>query len=131
MNVSKGEITTPKFGLKNYSANFQWEWFLLAPKGHHIQISFDEFDLEESQNCQNDYLEVREAYFKDEKLPLEGIDALYGAILARPMCGSEKPKELHSAWNMVWVHFHSDSNPATTGNGFKATFTTSGMLMRL
>ncbi|XP_068738674.1 bone morphogenetic protein 1-like isoform X2 [Montipora capricornis] len=127
LNVSEGEINTPKFGSKNYPANFEWQWFLLAPEGHQIKITFsDQFELEQSEYCKNDYLEVREAYFKDLSNLVRGIEANYGAILARPTCGTNKPQDMLSAGNMVWVHFKSDSNSTTTYKGFKATFTTSG-----
>ncbi|XP_068701607.1 dorsal-ventral patterning tolloid-like protein 1 isoform X2 [Montipora foliosa] len=124
LNVSEGEINTPKFGSKNYPANFEWQWFLLAPEGHQIKITFsDQFELEQSEYCKNDYLEVREAYF-NELINL--VRGRYGAILARPTCGTNKPQDMLSAGNMVWVHFKSDSNSTTTYKGFKATFTTSG-----
>lgn len=123
LNVSEGEISTPKFGSKNYPANFEWEWFLLAPEGHQINITFSEFELEQSENCKNDYLEIREAYFRILSHPIEGIRAEYGAILARPTCGTNKPQDILSTGNMVWVHFKSDSNSTTRYKGFKATFT--------
>ncbi|XP_074620944.1 bone morphogenetic protein 1-like [Acropora palmata] len=124
LNVSSGQISTPKFGLKNYPAYFNWEWYLLAPEGHQIRIKFESFELEQSEHCQNDYLEVREAYFRDPNNPIE-IEGIYGAVLARPMCGKNFPKEIHSAGNMVWVYFQSDINAATTYKGFNATFTSS------
>ncbi|XP_015770167.1 PREDICTED: tolloid-like protein 2 isoform X1 [Acropora digitifera] len=124
LNVSSGEISTPKFGSKNYSANFNWEWYLLAPEGHQIQIKFESFELEQSDDCQNDYLEIREAYFEDRNNPIK-IQGVFGAVLEKPKCGTDSPGEIHSAGNMVWVHFHSDRNPATTSKGFKATFTSS------
>ena len=109
--------------MKNYPANFNWEWFLLAPEGHQIQIKFESFELEQSEHCQNDYLEVRKAY-SAPNMPIE-FQGVYGAVLARPMCGNSLPGEIHSAGNMVWVHFHSDSNATTTYKGFEATFTSS------
>ena len=124
LNVSSGQISTPKFGSMNYSANFNWEWYLLAPEGHQIQIKFESFELKQSDDCQNDYLEITEAYFQDPNNPIR-IREVSGAVLARPMCGTNLPREIHSAGNMVWVHFHSDRNPATTSKGFKASLTTS------
>lgn len=122
LNVSSGQISTPKFGLDKYPANFNWEWFLLAPEGQKIQIKFESFELEQSEHCQNDYLEIREAYFQDPNNPRE-IQGAFGAVLATPKCGTDSPKEIHSAGSMVWVHFRSDSNAFTTYKGFKATFT--------
>lgn len=125
LNISSGQISTPKFGLKKYPANFNWEWYLIAPEGHQIRIKFESFELEQSEHCQNDYLEIREAYSQHPTLAILGIQGVFGAVLARPMCGTDSPKEIHSAGNMVWVHFNSDSNATTTYKGFNATFTSS------
>ena len=124
LNVSSGQISTPKFGSKRYPANFNWQWYLLAPEGHQIRIKFESFELEQSEHCQNDYLEIREAYFYNPSFPV-GIEGVFGAVHARPKCGTDSPGEIHSAGNMVWVHFRSDSNATTTYKGFKATFTSS------
>jgi len=67
-------------------------------------------------------LEVREAYFRDPN-DTSDIRGEYGAILAKPMCGSTKPSTIQSSGNMVWVQFKSDSNTTTTYKGFKASFT--------
>ena len=125
LNISSGQISTPKFGLKKYPANFNWEWYLIAPEGRQIRIKFESFELEQSEHCQNDYLEIREAYSQHPTLAILGIEGVFGAVLARPMCGTDSPKEIHSAGNMVWVHFNSDSNATTTYKGFNATFTSS------
>ena len=124
LNVSSGQISTPKFGWKKYPASFNWEWYLLAPEGHQIQIKFESFELEQSKHCQNDYLEIREAYFQDPNNPIR-MQGVFGAVLAEPRCGTVSPKEIHSAGNMVSVHFHSDGDTTTTYKGFKATFTSS------
>ena len=116
------EFGTPKVGIKNYPASFDWQWYLIVPEGRQVQITFDTFELEQSENCKNDYLEVREAIFRYPNLLLN-IVGVYGAILAKPMCGSTKPSTIQSSGNMVWVHFKSNSNTTTTYKGFKASFT--------
>jgi len=116
------EFGTPKVGIKNYPASFDWQWNLIVPEGRQVQITFDTFELEQSENCKNDYLEVREANFRNPNIPSD-IDGEYGAILAKPMCGSTKPSTIQSSGNMVWVHFKSNSNTTTTYKGFKASFT--------
>ena len=116
------EFSTPKYGIKNYPENYAWQWFLIVPEGRQVQITFDDFELEQSDHCENDYLEIREAYFNDPLRPTE-LGAEYGAILSKPVCGSNKPSTIQSAGNMVWVQFKSDSNTTTTYKGFKASFT--------
>jgi len=126
LNASEDETITfgtPKFGIKNYPASFAWQWYLIVPEGRQVKITFDAFELEQSENCEKDYLEVREAYFRDPNRDPTDIRGEYGAIVAKPMCGSTKPSTIQSSGNMVWVQFKSDSNTTTTYKGFKASFT--------
>ena len=118
MNASEDEtieFSTPKFGIKNYPANFAWSWFLIVPPEHQVQITFD-------STARNDYLEVREAYANEPLTDPADLRGEYGAILSKPVCGTNNPGTIQSVGNMVWVHFKSDSNTTTTYNGFKASF---------
>ena len=73
-------------------------------------------------NCENDYLEIREAYVKEPITRPVDLAGEYGAILSKPVCGTNNPGTIQSAGNMVWVHFRSDGNATTTYRGFKASF---------
>ena len=129
LNATEGETIefgTPKVGIKNYPASYSRQWFLIVPEGHQVQITFETFELEQSENCENDYVEVREAYFEMPYYPVR-ILADYGAILTKPICGSTKPSPIQSAGNMVWLQFRSDSDTTTTYKGFKTSFTSSGI----
>ena len=117
------EFSTPKFGSKNYPASFAWNWFLIVPLERQVQITFDStFELEQSMNCENDYLEIREAYVKEPITKPVDLEGDYGAILSKPVCGTNNPGTIQSAGNMIWVHFKSDDNATTTYRGFKASF---------
>ena len=126
LNATEGEtfeIGTPKVGeSKKYPENFDWEWYLIVPKGRQVELTFEIFELEESTDCENDYLEVREAISRYPYLPVVSFDGSYGSILSKPVCGTNKPSTIKSSGNMVWVHFKSDSNTTTTYRGFKASF---------
>ncbi|KAM7436206.1 Dorsal-ventral patterning tolloid-like protein 1 [Porites harrisoni] len=117
------EIGTPKVDeSKNYPEDFEWEWYLIVPEGRQVQLTFDIFELEQSTDCENDYLEVREAISAEPAFPVVTFDGSYGPILSKPVCGTNKPSTIQSSGNMVWVHFKSDSNATTTYRGFKASF---------
>ena len=117
------EIGTPKVGeSKNYPENFDWEWYLIVPEGRQVQLTFDIFELEQSTDCENDYLEVREAISESPAFPTLSFSGKYGPILSKPVCGTNKPGTIQSSGNMVWVHFRSDFNTTTTYRGFKASF---------
>ena len=104
----------------NYPADYE-EWFLIAPAGRQIQITFEAFELEQSQKCNNAFVEIREAYFDDGPYR-DDIEAGYGTILAEHLCGNSLPQKIQSAGNMAWVKFKSDKNAATNFKGFKASF---------
>jgi len=114
------EFGTPKAGIQNYRTGYEYEWFLIVPEGRQVQIDFDTFELEESDNCKNDYVEFREASI-DKKDPTD-MEGYRGTILTGRLCGSTKPKSIQSSGNMVWVHFDSDYNSTTVYKGFKASF---------
>ena len=116
------EIGTPKVGIKNYPAGFEWVWFLIAPEGRQVQLAFETFELEQSTDCENDYLEVREAVTVNPEFPTVSFDGEFGPILSKPVCGTNKPTTILSSGNKMWVHFKSDSNISTTYKGFKASF---------
>ena len=126
LNASDGETIefgTPKYGIKNYPDDYQQQWFLIVPEGRQLQLEFESFELEESETCQNDYVEIREAYFyvaEEDPLKLGGE---FGEILTGHLCGTTKPSTMQSKGNMVWVNFKSDDNTTTVYKGFKASFT--------
>ena len=114
------EFGTPKVGIEKYPTNYAEQWFLIVPKGRQVQIDFEIFELEDSKDCKNDYVEFREALIMvgDPK----SIIGHYAPILTKRLCGSTKPSSIQSEANMVWVQFKSDSNSTTVYKGFKASF---------
>lgn len=75
-----------------------------------MTIRFLDFEVEKSNNCSFDYLEMR-----------EGIDES-GALIGR-LCGSGDAGSLVSTISL-WFRFHSDTSIAT--KGFFATFHKTG-----
>lgn len=114
------EFGTPKVDIKNYPSSYAEQWFLIVPEGRKVQIDFDIFELEDSEDCENDYVEFREASIEvDDPKKITGRP---GPILTSRLCGSTKPNSILSQGNMVWVQFMSDGNSTTVYKGFKASF---------
>lgn len=58
----EGSIVTPNYG-QDYPNNAECLWDLYATDGYSIHIHFtDRFHLEESKNCENDFLEVKQLF---------------------------------------------------------------------
>nr|XP_058946766.1 cubilin-like [Pocillopora verrucosa] len=123
LNVTEGETIdfgSPKVDVENYPSNYAEQWILIVPEGMKVQIDFDIFELEDSKDCKNDYVEFREASIMVGHP--KAISGAYGPILTGRLCGNAKPKSILSQGNMVWVQFLSDRNSTTVNKGFKASF---------
>lgn len=82
--------------------------FITAPKGYLLRLDFrDCFDLEPSDDCRFDYLEVRDG--------AHGYCRLLGQF-----CGREFPPMITSTDRFLWLRFHSDDNIEYAG--FKAVY---------
>lgn len=114
------EFGTPKVGVESYPPSYEEQWFLIVPEGRQIQINFDVFELEDSEDCKSDYVEFREASIEvgDPKT----ISGKNGPILTNHLCGNTKPSSIRSQGNIVWVQFISDRNSTTVYKGFRASF---------
>lgn len=109
------EFGTPKVGIEKYPDDYKYQWYLIVPEGRQVQIDFDIFELEDSEKCKHDYLEIRGADLK----PMRGER---GSILTGRLCGSTIPSTIQSAGNVVWVQFMSNDNATTVYKGFRASF---------
>ena len=114
------EFGTPKVDIENYTSNYAEQWILIVPEGRKVQINLDIFELEDSEDCKNDYVEFREASITVGVL--KRIYGHFGPILTGRLCGNAKPNSILSQGNMVWVQFVSDRNSTTEHKGFKASF---------
>lgn len=129
LNASKDEtiqFASTKFGIKNYPAGYEEEWLLIVPSGLRVEITFEEFELELSQNCRNAFVAIREIYRPDGPYD-RNIKSAYGSIIADPMCGNRLPGKMLSVGNMASVKFRSSHKASASFKGFKASFK-SGMV---
>lgn len=76
--------------------------------GNMVALSFRTFDLQESEFCNGDYLEIRS---RNATGPLLGH-----------YCGSQMPTNITAA-NKLWIKFRSDEE--TTAAGFIIDYTLS------
>ncbi|KAL9973787.1 hypothetical protein ACROYT_G020289 [Oculina patagonica] len=86
-------------------------WQINAPAGYLIQLTFHSFDLQSSQDCKADYVEVREGAFK----------TLAMSNLIGRFCGSSLPGVIRSTYSNVYVDFVSDRSGGYPG--FHASYT--------
>ncbi|XP_030381464.1 cubilin homolog [Scaptodrosophila lebanonensis] len=99
-----GKFTSPYYP-ESYPVNIECQWGIEASAGNSITVTFESLDMEQSDGCNNDYLEVRE---DDERGTLLGV-----------YCGNNIPTPVKSK-SAVWIKFKS--NDDIVGEGFIASY---------
>lgn len=107
-----GQFASPNYP-NTYPLNVECVWKLSASPGNKMSLFFTELDIEPSDDCNGDYLEVRE---RDENGPLLG-----------DFCGNQVPTNLTEA-SSFWVKFRS--NGAGVAKGFRAEYSYGKMRSR-
>ncbi|XP_069067650.1 cubilin [Pleurodeles waltl] len=101
-----GIIQSPGYPTVNYPDNSLCEWFLHGPTGHFLSISFEILNLQGSQNCANDYVEIREYNAS-------------GNILGK-YCSNIIPDPVYTSDSFAYVRFVSDGS--VSASGFRLRF---------
>uniref|UniRef100_A0A8C8BCB8 Metalloendopeptidase n=1 Tax=Otus sunia TaxID=257818 RepID=A0A8C8BCB8_9STRI len=101
-----GQIQSPNYP-DDYRPSKECIWKITVSEGFHIGITFQAFEIEWHDTCSYDYLEIRDGL--TEYSPLIGH-----------FCGYEKPEDVKSTSNKVWMKFTSDAT--INKAGFAANF---------
>ncbi|KAK9396207.1 cubilin [Crotalus adamanteus] len=105
-HMERGAFNSPSFP-EPYPLNIECVWNLLSSPGNRLQLSFTDFQVEESEGCTRDYIEIREGNFS-------------GSLVGR-YCGNSLPVNYTSIiGHILWVKFVSDGS--SSRRGFQATF---------
>ena len=108
MTDATGSLATPDHP-KLYPANIHCLWLIHIPKAKRIYVEFEEFDLEQSEDCVKDFV----AYTEDGQLSANSV--------LRFACTHE-PWEYEFPSGRIFLEFSSDSNG--TAQGFRANYAT-------
>lgn len=108
LRQSSGVIKSPGYP-EDYPAFSSCTWTISADDGHQIVLNITSLDLESHEDCQADYLEVRNG--GTENSPLFGR-----------FCGKRQPMQIKSHTNRMFVRFISDR--FRNAKGFLANYYT-------
>ncbi|XP_076268255.1 neuropilin and tolloid-like isoform X1 [Rhynchophorus ferrugineus] len=110
-DITNREFFSPAYppDAPTYPNNTNCSVVLTAPKNHQIELDFrDDFEIEKSDGCRNDYLEVRDGQYGFNHVLLH-------------FCGIHVfPPKLKSSDRHLWVYFKSDEN--IEHKGFRAVY---------
>ncbi|KOC70062.1 Cubilin [Habropoda laboriosa] len=99
----QGKIASPGYP-NTYPLNTECIWIIKNSPGNKLSLTFSEFELQQSENCDLDYLEIRE-------------DSGIGKLIATA-CGTDvNPVQTGAT---LWMKFKSDGDDV--GKGFVAEF---------
>ncbi|KAG9511404.1 Tolloid-like protein 1, partial [Fragariocoptes setiger] len=104
----EGVFQSPNFP-SFYPPQKECVWLFSTVGGHRIKLVFDEFDLEQHQECLFDYVSVYDGASDD--------DSALGKF-----CGTKKPLTLVSSFEQLTLLFKSDAS--NVRRGFNATHST-------
>uniref|UniRef100_A0A8C7UGH2 Metalloendopeptidase n=1 Tax=Oncorhynchus mykiss TaxID=8022 RepID=A0A8C7UGH2_ONCMY len=106
VNRDNGQIQSPNYP-DDYRPNKVCVWKITVAQDFHVGLSFQSFEIERHDSCAYDYLEVRDG--NSESSPLLGR-----------FCGHDKPDDIKTSSNQLWMKFVSDGS--VNKAGFAATF---------
>ncbi|XP_039470178.1 bone morphogenetic protein 1-like isoform X2 [Oreochromis aureus] len=101
-----GQIQSPNYP-DEYQSNKECVWKITVAEGFDVGLSFQSFEIEKHDSCAYDYVEVRDG--ASESSPLLGR-----------FCGYDKPDDIKSTSNQLWLKFASDGS--VNKAGFAANF---------
>ncbi|PIO32797.1 hypothetical protein AB205_0035460, partial [Aquarana catesbeiana] len=101
-----GQIQSPNYP-DDYRPDKHCVWTISVLEGYVVGLAFQTFEFEPHDNCLYDHLQIRDGPSEDS--PLIG-----------QFCGYEKPDDIKSTSNTLWIKFYSDTS--INKAGFSANF---------
>ncbi|XP_046870663.1 bone morphogenetic protein 1-like isoform X1 [Hypomesus transpacificus] len=101
VNRDNGQIQSPNYP-DDYRPSKVCVWKITVAQDFHVGLSFQSFEIEKHDNCAYDYLEVRDGHAE-------------GSPLLGRFCGYDKPDDIKSSSNRLWMKFVSDGSVNKAG----------------
>ncbi|XP_075767006.1 bone morphogenetic protein 1 isoform X3 [Pelodiscus sinensis] len=96
MKKDNGHIQSPNYP-DEYRPNKVCTWKITISEGYHVGLTFQSFEIERHDSCAYDYLEIRDGSTESSSL------------IGR-YCGYDKPDDIKSTSNKLWMKFVSDGS---------------------
>lgn len=131
MNSLNGTLKYPLSSV--YPHNSRCAWLIKTDEDKALNVTFTQFNLESSNECRYDWLQVRKTFIKGmhQKIYNFCINFIYqihdgrssASLMIGRFCGSALPKNgnIISTQNMLYLWFRSDNSSAH--DGFELSWT--------
>ncbi|XP_068152674.1 protein tolkin [Drosophila tropicalis] len=97
-----------RYGNQDYDDSMDCEWTIQAPSNSNVQLIFLTFDIESSENCTYDYVQV-----------FSNMDDTSGPMYGQ-YCGNALPQDIISMTDSLLIRFKTDSSVPM--KGFSASY---------
>uniref|UniRef100_A0A6A7FUH2 Cubilin n=1 Tax=Hirondellea gigas TaxID=1518452 RepID=A0A6A7FUH2_9CRUS len=104
LTSESGQLASPNYP-DSYPSGYDCTWTITAGAGNRVQLTFSEFDIAESENCNTDYVEVHEVSAEGRLLMHNCSDQVMPSITAN---------------RALWIRFRSGDD--SSAPGFLASF---------
>ena len=112
-----GSAASPMYP-DQYLPNTECTWVIYGPTNNKIILSFTDFNLEYSDGCTKDYVDIRNGH--------SDTSPLIGHYCGHAENNNIPPKEIQSYSNTLWIQFHADDMVEDTGFTFSWDGTITG-----
>ncbi|XP_078731465.1 dorsal-ventral patterning tolloid-like protein 1 [Lampetra fluviatilis] len=106
LHRDSGTIQSPNYP-DDYRPSKECVWKIVVPQGHSVGLTFQSFEVERHDTCAYDFLEIRDGDSESSKL-------------VGRYCGYDRPSDVRSSSNKLWMKFVSDGT--INKAGFSASF---------
>lgn len=113
----KGTQTSPSYP-STYQPNEDCVWKITGPDNTKLSLSFIDFNLEYSSECEKDYLQIHNGHTPDSPV--------IGRYCGRTENGATPPPSIVSFSNTLFIVFHTDDMTEDTGFSFSWNSTVEG-----
>ncbi|XP_048472235.1 tolloid-like protein 2 [Rhincodon typus] len=96
-----GQIQSPNYP-DDYRPSKECTWRITVAEEYHVGLVFQAFEIERHDSCAYDYLEVRDG------------DSATSPLIGQ-FCGYNKPSDIKSSSNKLWMKFMSDGSISKAG----------------
>ncbi|XP_072439043.1 tolloid-like protein 2 [Chiloscyllium punctatum] len=96
-----GQIQSPNYP-DDYRPSKECTWRITVSEEYHVGLVFQAFEIERHDSCAYDYLEVRDG------------DSATSPLIGQ-FCGYNKPSDIKSSSNKLWMRFMSDGSISKAG----------------
>ncbi|CAJ0956996.1 unnamed protein product, partial [Mesorhabditis belari] len=100
-NAATGVIHSPGYP-NNYAPDLECIWDIIVPRGYHVKLEFETFDVQTTEKCDADYIVLSQEHEAQSFAPQGDYYFMFNNEQKEdPLCGINLPKVFKSESNRI------------------------------